>query len=97
MTDDLGMKALGGTLAARAKGALEAGCDIALHCSGFVKEADQILKEMYEVGEASHVLEGASLARARHAENFSTLAKPFDAEAGYARLDELLSTLEVAA
>ena len=97
MTDDLGMKALGGTLAARAKGALEAGCDIALHCSGFVKEADQILKEMYEVGEASCVLEGASLARARHAENFSTLAKPFDAEAGYARLDELLSTLEVAA
>ncbi|MET0295077.1 MAG: beta-N-acetylhexosaminidase, partial [Phenylobacterium sp.] len=38
MTDDLGMKALGGTLADRASNGIRAGCDIALHCSGFLKE-----------------------------------------------------------
>ncbi len=97
MTDDLGMNALGGTLSERAKGALQAGCDVVLHCSGFVKEADQIVREMYEVGEASPRLEGKSLVRAQHAENFTTLTKPFDAEAGYARLSELLATRGAAA
>ena len=34
MSDDLGMHALKGDFGARASGALKAGCDIALHCSG---------------------------------------------------------------
>ena len=34
MSDDIAMKALSGSLAARAKAALAAGCDIVLHCSG---------------------------------------------------------------
>ena len=34
MTDDLSMQALSGTLASRAAGALNAGCDLVLHCNG---------------------------------------------------------------
>lgn len=34
MTDDLSMEALTGTVADRAKAAIDAGCDIALHCNG---------------------------------------------------------------
>ena len=38
MTDDLGMKALAGSLEARAAGVIAAGCDVALHCSGVFAE-----------------------------------------------------------
>nr|WP_207791303.1 beta-N-acetylhexosaminidase [Sphingosinicella soli] len=34
MADDLGMRALGGTLPERLAGVIAAGCDLALHCSG---------------------------------------------------------------
>lgn len=34
LTDDLSMRALGGSFAARAAGALAAGCDVVLHCNG---------------------------------------------------------------
>lgn len=94
MSDDLGMKALGGTLGERAAGAIGAGCDIVLHCSGFIKEARAIHTEMREVAEAVPMLAGQSLARAQHAESFATLVRPFDAEAGYARLTQLLQPLE---
>ncbi len=97
MSDDLGMKALGGTLGERASGALAAGCDVALHCSGFVKDPNEILAEMREIAEVTPILDGEGLARANHAESFATLAKPFDAEAGYARLSELLAGVELAA
>jgi beta-N-acetylhexosaminidase len=56
MTDDLGMKALSGSFADRAKRSLEAGCDIVLHCSG-------ILDEMRDVAQAVPELSGKSLAR----------------------------------
>ena len=97
MTDDLGMNALGGSLEDRTRAALAAGCDIALHCSGFVKEPEIILSEMREVGEASPELTGPALSRAIAAEAASTHAKPFDAEAGWARLRELMPELGVAA
>lgn len=42
MSDDLNMQALGGTLADRARACLEAGCDIALHCSGVMNEMVEI-------------------------------------------------------
>ena len=44
MSDDLGMQALGGPFAERARGVIEAGCDVALHCGGN-------LDEMKDVGE----------------------------------------------
>ena len=97
MTDDLGMNALGGSLAERTRRALEAGCDVALHCSGFVKEAETILAEMHEVGEAAGEMSEATLARSAAAEAAATQAKPFDVDAGWARLRELVPSLGAAA
>jgi beta-N-acetylhexosaminidase len=42
MSDDLSMKALGGTFASRTKDTLEAGCDLVLHCNGDMKEMKEI-------------------------------------------------------
>lgn len=42
MTDDLSMKALSGPMAARAEGALAAGCDLVLHCNGDMAEMTEI-------------------------------------------------------
>jgi beta-N-acetylhexosaminidase len=42
LTDDLSMGALGGSLAARASAALDAGCDVVLHCNGEPAEMREI-------------------------------------------------------
>ena len=60
MSDDLSMKALTGSIRARAKAALFAGCDVVLHCNGG-------FAEMCEVAEEAGPLEGASLKRAEAA------------------------------
>jgi beta-N-acetylhexosaminidase len=91
MSDDLGMKALGGSLYDRASRAIRAGCDVALHCAGFTKDADAILREMQDVAEAAPVLAGASLARAEAAERATLFAQPFDRAEGWARLEALLA------
>ena len=41
MSDDLGMKALSGSEAERARGVVAAGCDVGLHCSGVLAEMEQ--------------------------------------------------------
>ncbi len=43
VSDDLSMKALGGSLEERALAALAAGCDVALHCSGRLSEMEDLL------------------------------------------------------
>ena len=53
MSDDIGMQALGGPFAERAAAVIDAGCDVALHCSGE-------LAEMREVASAVPPLEGES-------------------------------------
>lgn len=97
MTDDLGMEALGGSLSERAAGAIEAGCDMLLHCSGFLNTHDAILAEMAEVAEAAPVLGGEALVRANRAEAMATQEKPFDITAGWARFYALFPHLEAAA
>ena len=42
LTDDLSMKALGGSFADRTRMALDAGCDIALHCNGDMAEMEGV-------------------------------------------------------
>jgi beta-N-acetylhexosaminidase len=42
LTDDLSMRALGGSFAARAQAALKAGCDVILHCNGEPGEMREI-------------------------------------------------------
>ena len=90
MTDDLGMKALGGTLTDRANASIEAGCDMLLHCSGFLKDPADILAEMTEVAAAAPELSGKALSRASAAEAAAEAGKPFDAEAGWERFKALV-------
>lgn len=57
MTDDLSMKALGGSFAERTSAALAAGCDVVLHCNGDPKE-------MAAVAGAAKPLSGVAAERA---------------------------------
>lgn len=90
MTDDLGMKALGGSLTERTRRALAAGCDVGLHCAGFVADADEILKQMEEVAAASPKLSGVALERARAVERAMLAPLAFDRDEGCRQLEELL-------
>ncbi|MFT8736240.1 MAG: beta-N-acetylhexosaminidase [Zymomonas mobilis] len=49
MSDDIGMNALDGDPVTRALRVLEAGCDIALHCSGKFEEMEAILKSVGDI------------------------------------------------
>lgn len=60
LTDDLSMRALSGDFRDRAEAALQAGCDVALHCNGDLSEARR-------VAEGSPLLAGPSLRRAEAA------------------------------
>lgn len=84
LTDDLSMQALSGSLAARAKAALFAGCDVLLHCNGGRPEMEEVMSEMKP-------LEGVHLKRAETA--LGHLGEPggFDPFAAEARLKELLA------
>jgi beta-N-acetylhexosaminidase len=58
MSDDLGMHALGtqpggNSMAGRATGVVEAGCDIALHCSGDFPEMAEIAAALSPIGAAA--------------------------------------------
>ena len=78
MTDDLGMEALGGRLAERGERALLAGCDVLLHCSGFVKDERDILNEMIEVSDCAGTLSGNALRRTTAVEASLLGVEPFD-------------------
>lgn len=73
MSDDLSMKALSGTLADRAQGAFEAGCDVVLHCNGD-------LAEMREVASATPALSGEAARRADLALAMRRAPAEFDVE-----------------
>jgi beta-N-acetylhexosaminidase len=53
MSDDLGMHALRGDFADRARDVVAAGCDVALHCSGDMAEMRAVASGLGEMGEAS--------------------------------------------
>lgn len=50
VSDDIGMGALSGSLAARAEAALAAGCDLVLHCSGDLAEMQAIVPVCPPIG-----------------------------------------------
>ena len=87
MSDDLSMQALEGPLAARARAALFAGCDLVLHCNGDMNEMRDVATEL-------KMLEGAPARRAEAA--LAHLAAPaagFDPAAAEARLAHLFGAL----
>jgi beta-N-acetylhexosaminidase len=84
MTDDINMQALSGTVAQRAKAALTAGADVALHCSGKLDEMQTLL------GVASP-LSGKSLQRAKvAAARACATAPPLELAPMYEELEQLL-------
>ncbi|MEE4212645.1 MAG: beta-N-acetylhexosaminidase [Parvularcula sp.] len=90
LSDDLNMKALGGSMEERCSLALDAGVDILCHCNG---EAP----DMQAVARAARPLDGVAADRAKRARSFAAEdPKPFDREAAEQRL-RALSLFEVAA
>lgn len=80
ISDDIGMGALGGPFAERAAAALDAGCDVVLHCSGD-------LDEMRAVAEAGRPLSAGA------AQVFAGRSGPqqgFDPAGGEAKLEKLI-------
>ncbi len=87
MSDDLGMRALSGDFADRARGVLAAGCDIALHCSGDMAEMIAVAGAVGAIGaEAAARLERAmaTVAGAGSTEAFADLVGRRDALLAYA-------------
>jgi beta-N-acetylhexosaminidase len=85
MSDDLGMKALRGSFAERARDVIAAGCDVALHCSGN-------LAEMEQVGEAVPPLDGISAERFGRALAMLRDPQPFDIPESLALVTEAAGT-----
>lgn len=85
VSDDIGMKALGGPFADRAARSLAAGCDLVLHCSG-----DRA--EMEDVARGLRPLTGAAAARLARGAAMRGEAGDWDKDAAQARLDEILGS-----
>ena len=87
MSDDLTMKALAGTPADHAAEAIDAGCDVALHCSGVLAESEAIADALGAMSEAATArLERAmaGIAGKTSARSYEELAAKRDALLAYA-------------
>ena len=85
VSDDLSMQALAGDLPARAKAALAAGCDLALHCTG-------VLAEMQAIAPVLPPLSAVAAARLRRGREMALGPHAWDRAAVAARLEELMHT-----
>ena len=83
MTDDISMQAMQGDLPSRCRAALDAGCDLVLHCNGD-------LHEMRMVADVSGPLTGAARSRADTALEARPAPQPIDIKAAEAELKALL-------
>lgn len=84
MPDDIGMEALSGSPAARTRAALDAGCDVVLHCNGDHTEMADLMAEVPP-------LTGDALRRADAALSARTAADGADLEALRAEYGALLA------
>ena len=85
MTDDISMKALAGNLTETSRSAIEAGCDVILHCNA-------TLDERREVVEAAGEMSDAAQARAVRALAVRKTPDDIDIPALRAQLETLLDT-----
>lgn len=90
VSDDLSMKALSGDFSDRTRAALQAGCDVALHCNGD-------MDEMVQVAQGASQMTRAAWSRYKLGElHRTTAAQPFETEAerldARRRFDTLLGT-----
>ncbi len=83
MTDDISMKALSGSLGDLSRQAINAGCDVILHCNG-------TLSERAEVAEAAGVMTDAAQARAERAIAARVAPENLDTVAAEAELSRLM-------
>ena len=86
MSDDLGMQALSGTVAERAKAVLAAGSDVVLACNGGLAESEA-------VAGVAPALQGPALARFERARSVLKRQQPFDVAEAEAQLAEVLRGL----
>lgn len=84
MSDDLGMKALAGSFADKARACLAAGCDVALHCSGD-------FAEMREIAEAVPAISAPARDRLEAAMAWPRRTLPLDIGKLAQRRDALLA------
>ena len=85
LSDDIAMGALDGTLGERTRRALDAGCDMVLHCSG-------VMDEMAEIGDAAPPISAAAEARIARGEALRLKsAESFDRRAAELRFAEVLA------
>lgn len=87
LSDDIGMGALTGPVAARAQAAIAAGCDLALHCSGVAAQNEAIAGALGEMSAAATARLERALARIAgkaSARSYEELAAKRDALLAYA-------------
>ncbi len=84
VSDDLSMRALGGSLGERARRALDAGCDLALHCNGDPAE-------MEEIAAAASPVSSETAARLARGEALRHAPAEFDRPEAERRFDALLA------
>ena len=84
VSDDIGMKALGGPFADRAAQSLAAGCDLVLHCSGEMMEMEDVAKGL-------RPLTSEASARLVRGQSMLGGGGDWDQEAAQVRLDEILT------
>ena len=87
MTDDLSMKALGGTPEERTARSLDAGCDVVLHCNGDIGE-------MTAIAGAARTLDSAGQRRLAHAHAMVRAPERIDRGGALAELDTILDTVD---
>ena len=85
ISDDLSMKALGGGLSERARSALDAGCDVVLHCNGDMTEMKAVAASARELG--GRAAERATAALARR----PATVEPLDLREATERFDALVA------
>ena len=85
LSDDLAMGALSGPAGERARAAVAAGCDLALHCSGVLAEGEEVASALEPIGDASAARLNRAMQRIASSEPTS------DAEALAAKRDSLLA------